>query len=161
MKGRLDAVPIPAVRSLRTLPGGHPGKHAQSAGAPGCCQVKHSLGRGTAGEGNWAYLSPHLQPRPPQPVSALRLAQMGGTCSILSQISSKLLTTAPALHPSIYLSPYTPRPQLGPACTFSHSRSERMEGRGQRWLCLPLHPPLGWGGARVTKVVGSQPGGTA
>lgn len=60
----LDAVPVPAVRSLRTLPGGHLGSMPSQRERPGCCQVSTAWG-GERGEGTWAYLSP-----PPSTLSA-------------------------------------------------------------------------------------------
>ena len=42
----VDAVPIPSVRSLRTLPGGHLGSVPSQRERPGCCQVSTVWGGG-------------------------------------------------------------------------------------------------------------------
>lgn len=141
-KGRGGCGSHPCCPQPEDTAGWTSGKRAQSAGAPRVLPSQHSLGRRVWGGAPGPTSHLHLQPCPPQPVSALRLAQMGGTCSILSHISSKL-STAPALHPSIYLSPYLPGPQLGLACTFSHPRSERMEGERAE-MAVPAPTPSPW-----------------
>lgn len=137
----LDAVPVPAVRSPRTLPGGHLGSVPSQWERPGCCQVSTAWG-GRAGRGTWTHLSPPPSTPPARPVSALRLAQMRGTCSILSQISPKL-STAPGSAPQhIFIT--LPPGHSGSWLVLSAAPGVRgWRERGKGCPCLPPRPPLG------------------
>lgn len=141
-KGRTGCGSRPCCPQPEDTAGWTSGKRAQSAGAPRVLPSQHSRGRGARGGAPGPTSHLHLQPRPPRPVSALRLAQTGGTCSILSQISPKL-STAPGSAPQHMFITLPPGHSGGPACTFSRPRSEGMEGE-REGMSVPAPTPSPW-----------------
>lgn len=138
-KGRAGCGSRPCCRSLRTLPGGHLGSVPSQRERPGCCQVSTAWG-GARGAG---HLGPPLTStfNPARP--GLSLPSVWPRWEVPAPSCPKSAPNYrlhPALHPSIYLSPCLPGTQAG---TFSHPRSEGMEGE-REGMSVPAPTPSPW-----------------
>ena len=137
----LDAVPVPAVRSPRTLPGGHLGSVPSQWERPGCCQVSTAWG-GARGAG---HLDPPLTSTfnparpaclcpPSGPDARYLLHPVPNQPQIID--CTRLCTPAYIYHPAS-------RALRQLACTFSCPRSEGMEGE-REGMSVPAPTPSPW-----------------